>query len=234
MTVDPITVLLVDDHAAIRAGLRFILEATPDLRVVGEASDGAGAITNAAALRPDVVLMDLRMPGIDGIEATRRIVSAGAGRVLVLTTFDVDDYVFEALRAGAAGFLLKTVEPAALVDAVRRVADGDAALAPEVTRKVLDAFVSLDADRGEGTDRGTSTPGSSDGAGYGLTDRELDVLGLIAEGCSNRTIAAELHISGGTTKTHVSRVLAKLGCTTRTQAAILAREEQLVPGRGRR
>lgn len=231
MTVDPITVLLVDDHAAIRAGLRFILETAPDLCVVGEASDGAGAITNAAALRPDVVLMDLRMPGIDGIEATRRIVSADAGRVLVLTTFDVDDYVFDALRAGAAGFLLKTVEPAALVDAVRRVADGDAALAPEVTRKVLDAFVSLDADR---HDRGAPTPGSPDGAGYGLTGRELDVLGLIADGCSNRTIAAELQISGGTTKTHVSRVLAKLGCTTRTQAAILAREEQLAAGRGRR
>jgi DNA-binding NarL/FixJ family response regulator len=226
MTREPITVLLVDDHAAIRAGLRFILETAPDIRVVGEAADGAGAITNAAALHPDVVLMDIRMPGIDGVDATRHITTHGNARVLILTTFDVDDYVFSALRAGAAGFLLKTVEPAALLDAVRRVADGDAALAPEVTRKVLDAFVLLDAEHGN---RRAAVPPV--GAGYGLTERELDVLGLVADGFSNRAISAELRISGGTTKTHVSRVLTKLGCATRTQAAILAREERLVIGR---
>ncbi|MFD6165863.1 response regulator transcription factor, partial [Oerskovia sp. NPDC060287] len=137
-----IRVLLADDHAAIRAGLRFLLDSAPDIEVVGEAGDGAAAIANTRALRPEVVLMDLRMPGVDGIEATRTIVAEKLAEVLVLTTFDLDEYVDEALRAGAAGFLLKTAEPAALIDAVRRVAAGDGVLAPEVTRRLLAAFAS--------------------------------------------------------------------------------------------
>lgn len=224
----PITVLIVDDHAAIRAGLRFILDTAPDILVVGEASDGTSAIANALALRPDVVLMDIRMPGIDGLEATRRIIVEGAAQVLVLTTFDIDEYVLSALRGGAAGFLLKTVEPAALLDAVRCVADGDAALAPQVTRTVLDAFVALDA--AEESRQAEPPPISGD---HGLTERELEVLHLLAQGLPNRAIAARLHISGGTTKTHVSRVLLKLGCSTRTQAAMVAREEGIVQGNKR-
>ncbi|MBE9941468.1 response regulator, partial [Cellulosimicrobium cellulans] len=140
MTRRPVRVLLADDHAAIRAGLRLLLDAAPDVEVVGEAADGTAAVTNARALRPDVVLMDLRMPGVDGIEATRVITGERLAEVLVLTTFDLDEYVDGALRAGAAGFLLKSAEPAALIDAVRRVADGDGVLAPEVTRRLLAAF----------------------------------------------------------------------------------------------
>jgi DNA-binding NarL/FixJ family response regulator len=241
VTRAPVTVLIVDDHAAIRAGLRFILETAGDIRVVGEAADGGSAVANAAALQPDVVLMDIRMPNVDGIEATGRITGSGPSRVLVLTTFDIDDYVFGALRAGAAGFLLKTVEPAALLDAVRRVADGDAALAPEVMRTVLDAFVALDAAHPSDAESepgrlavraGPAQPDRTvPGSGYGLTERERDVLHLLSGGLSNQDISRHLHISAGTTKTHVSRVLAKLGCATRTQAAIIAREEGITGGR---
>ena len=226
-----IRVLLADDHAAIRAGLRFLLDSAPDVEVVGEASDGAAAITNARALRPEVVLMDLRMPGVDGIEATRTIVSERLAEVLVLTTFDLDEYVDEALRAGAAGFLLKTAEPAALIDAVRRVAAGDGVLAPEVTRRLLAAFASAPRPAG-----GPAPPGGGGAAGTGhagdprladLTPRETDVLAALGRGLSNQGIADELFISEATAKTHVSRVLAKVQVTTRMQAAIVARDTGL-------
>jgi DNA-binding NarL/FixJ family response regulator len=209
-----IRVLLADDHAAIRAGLRLMLEQAADIDVVGEAADGAVAIRQATALRPDVVLMDVRMPGTDGIGATRAITSAGLADVLILTTFDIDEYVFGALRAGAAGFLLKTVEPAALADAIRRVAAGDGVVASEVTRRVLAAFAALRPD--------AEPPGLDS-----LTARERDVLAALGRGLSNADLAQTFAISEATAKTHVSRVLAKLGCTSRVQAAILAKEAGL-------
>jgi len=213
-----VRVLLADDHAAVRAGLRMVLDAAPDVHVVGEASDGAAAITNARALRPDVVLMDVRMPGVDGIEATRQVVAEGLAEVLVLTTFDLDDAVFGALRAGAAGFLLKTATPDELLTAVRRVAAGDGALAPEVVRRVLDAAVA-----GRGEPRG-ETPDDVDRALAELTDREREVLAALGRGLSNAQIAQDLAISEATAKTHVSRVLGKLGVASRVQAALIARD----------
>ncbi|SDT30119.1 response regulator [Actinoplanes derwentensis] len=210
-----IRVLLADDHAAIRAGMRLMLEQATDIVVVGEAADGAIAVRQAAVLRPDVVLMDIRMPGTDGITATREITTAGFADVLILTTFDLDEYLFGALRAGAAGFLLKSVEPAALVDAVRRIAAGDGFLAPEVTRRLLTAFAATPA--------GPPAPPVLNG----LTQRERDVLAALGRGLSNADLAAALSITEATAKTHVSRVLAKLGCTSRVQAAILAREAGL-------
>ncbi|ARU53798.1 DNA-binding NarL/FixJ family response regulator [Cellulosimicrobium cellulans] len=258
MTRRPVRVLLADDHAAIRAGLRLLLDAADDVEVVGEASDGTAAITNARALRPDVVLMDLRMPGVDGIEATRAITAEGLAEVLVLTTFDLDEYVDGALRAGAAGFLLKTAEPAALIDAVRRVADGDGVLAPEVTRRLLAAFargpVPDGAPRPGSSARpgqpGPSAAGPTSGTAGGppapaagphaeahgsaqdprladLTPREVDVLAALGRGLSNQGIATDLYITEATAKTHVSRVLAKLGVATRMQAAIVARDTGL-------
>ncbi|GEA87786.1 response regulator [Cellulomonas cellasea] len=211
----PVRVLVADDHAAIRAGLRLMLETDPAITVVGEAGDGAAAVTNARALRPDVVLMDLRMPGTDGIEATRTITGEGLADVLVLTTFDLDEYVFGALRAGAAGFLLKSTEAAALLDAVRRVAAGEGVVAPEVTRRLLAAFVAP-------APVAPATPEQIDGYAD-LTARERDVLGCLARGLSNAELAAELVITEATAKTHVSRVLGKLGCSSRMQAAIKAR-----------
>jgi DNA-binding NarL/FixJ family response regulator len=211
-----IRVLVADDHAAIRAGMRLMLEQADDIEVVGEAADGAVAIRQTRALRPDVVLMDIRMPGTDGIQATREITAAGLADVLILTTFDLDDYLFGALRAGAAGFLLKSVEPAALVEAVRRVAAGDGFLAPEVTRRLLTAFV-------------TAVPPvrAAPSSLKDLTSREHDVLAGLGRGLSNADLAADLSITEATAKTHVSRVLAKLGCTSRVQAAIIAREAGL-------
>lgn len=212
-----IRVVLADDHAAIRSGLRLMLEAAGDVDVVAEASEGEAAVTNAAALRPDVVLMDLRMPGTDGITATRRIVADGTAQVLVLTTYDLDEYVIGALRAGAVGFLLKTVGAGDLIAAVRRVAAGEGVIAPEVTRRLLHAFVAAEQ---------PSEPEPPAWLG-GLTDREQEVLAFLARGFSNAEISRALFISEGTTKTHVSRVLAKLGCTSRLQAGITAREAGL-------
>ncbi|GAA3886635.1 response regulator transcription factor [Saccharothrix violaceirubra] len=217
---DPvIRVLVADDHAAIRTGLVMILGGAADVEVVGEAADGERAVRLANALRPDVVLMDIRMPGVDGIEATRRL--AGVCEVLVLTTFDVDEYVHGALRAGAAGFLLKSVEAPALVEAVRRVAAGDGVLAPSVTRRVMREFAA-------------TAPRSRPVALDALTDREVDVLKCLGAGLSNHQIGRRLHIGETTVKTHVSRVLAKLDLRSRVQAAILAQDAGLLtdgPGR---
>ncbi|AWB89843.1 response regulator [Salinibacterium hongtaonis] len=212
-----ISVLLADDHSAIRSGLRLLLQNSDDITVVGEAGDGATAISNARALRPDVVLMDIRMPGIDGVEATRAIRAEGLAEVLVLTTFGHDDVVFAALRAGAAGFLLKTAGAAQLIDAVCRVSAGEGVLAPEVTRGLLDAFAQSKILEAAAPPAWLTS----------LTAREIDVLRGIAGGQSNAEIARTLGISTATAKTHVSRVLAKLECTSRMQAAILAREAGL-------
>ncbi|GGM59003.1 DNA-binding response regulator [Thermopolyspora flexuosa] len=222
-----IRVLLVDDQPLLRTGFRLILEAEPDVTVVGEAGDGTAAVEQARALLPDVVLMDIRMPGVDGIEATRRIVRDAAGgahtpRVLVLTTFDLDEYIIEALRAGASGFLLKDVPPDDLVQAIRVVAAGDAIVAPSVTRRLLDRFASRLPAAGP-----RPTPPRLER----LTERELEVLRLIARGMSNAEIAAELVVSETTVKTHVGNVLTKLGLRDRVQAVVLAYETGLVtPG----
>lgn len=214
-----IRVLLADDHAAIRSGLRLLLEGATDIVVVGEAGNGAVALANARALSPDVILMDIRMPGMDGIATTRAVREEGLAEVLVLTTFDLDEYVFEALRAGAAGFLLKTVGAAELIDAIRRVSAGEGVLAPEVTRRILHSFAaappSLASD--------ANPPWLAQ-----LTAREREVLACLGAGKSNLELAGELSISAATAKTHVSNVLAKLGCGSRLQAAIMARETGVV------
>jgi DNA-binding NarL/FixJ family response regulator len=217
-----IRVLLADDQALVRGGFRMILEARDDLEVVGEAEDGAQAAALAEQHRPDVVLMDVRMPVLDGIEATRQIVESGnAARIIVLTTFDADEYVFAALRAGASGFLLKDVRPADLVEAIRIVARGDALLAPTVTRRLLDRFA-MDL---------PGTPAVPPDLGD-LTERELEVLRLVALAMSNAEIAAELVVTEATVKTHVSSVLRKLQLRDRVQAVVLAYESGLVqPGR---
>ncbi|MCO1338662.1 DNA-binding response regulator [Kocuria polaris] len=212
-----IRVLIADDHASVRAGLRLLLGMAGDIEVVGEAADGEVAIAQERALRPDVVLMDARMPGVDGVEATRRIVAAGGAEVLMLTTFDLDEIVFGGLKAGAAGFLLKTVEPQDLFDAIRRVAAGDGVVAPEVTRQVLRQFAAAAEPEPE-----------PDAGDVGLTPRETEVLRGLGRGRSNAQIAADLTISLATVKTHVSNVLAKTGTSTRMQAAIHARRAGLV------
>ncbi|MFD2092187.1 response regulator [Blastococcus deserti] len=216
-----IRVLLADDQAVMRYGLRLILEGEPDLAIVGEAADGETAAAAVQRLRPDVVLMDIRMPRLDGIAAVRRIVASGAPtRALMLTTFDLDEYVFDALRAGASGFLLKDAPPEELVTAVRLVAAGEALLAPSVTRRVIEEFARRPAP-------------ARRGAHERLTARELEVLRLVARGLTNDEIATELFVSRTTVKTHVARLLAKLGLRDRVQAVVHAYEHGLVTGDGR-
>ncbi|WP_432545340.1 response regulator [Kineococcus sp. SYSU DK004] len=225
------TVLLVDDQPLLRTGLRLVIESEPDLRVVGEASDGAVALEQVAALAPEVVLMDVRMPGVDGIEATRRIVAEHpSSRVLVLTTFDLDEHAFAALRAGASGFLAKNARPAELTDAIRTVASGSSVVAPRVVRRMLDLFAPHFPTRLQ------DQPGDRRGDVLdprlrALTPRELEVLRCVAEGSSNAEIAERLVLSATTVKTHVGNVLAKLGLRDRVQAVIAAYETGLV-GRG--
>jgi RNA polymerase sigma factor (sigma-70 family) len=209
------SVVIADDEALVRAGFRMILEAQPDISVVGEAADGHEAIDLARRLAPDVVLMDIRMPKVDGLAATREIVGKGRSgvRVLILTTFDLDEYVYEALKAGASGFLLKTAPPAELASAVRTVAAGDVLLSPTITRRLIEQFV-------EHRRRERSAPDWL----ADLTERERDVLGQVARGLSNREIAEALVVSEATVKTHVNRILSKLELRDRVQAVVLAYE----------
>ncbi|WP_020572408.1 response regulator [Parafrankia discariae] len=230
------TVLLVDDQPLLRMGFRMVLESQPDLTVVGEAGDGATAVRLTAELTPDVVLMDVRMPGVDGIEATRRIVAAGGfSRVLILTTFDLDHYAFAGLRAGASGFLLKDVPPDDLLAGIRTVAAGDAVVAPSTTRRLLDGFAHRLPDLGGGSGDGAGDRPSRAAAGRvgadrlaRLTDREHDVLGEVAAGLSNAEIAARLVLSEATVKTHVGRILGKLELRDRVQAVVFAYEVGLI------
>lgn len=230
---DPVRVVVVDDQATIRLGLSMILDNEPDVTVVGEAGDGETAVTMARALRPDVMLMDVRMPRLDGIEATARIVAdpelAGV-RTLVLTTFDDDEYVYGALRAGAAGFLLKDADPQTLVDAVHRVRAGDSLLDPAVTGRIISTYVELARRAPLPPDVGT---GSSPVPGLDtVSPREREVLLAVACGLSNREIGAELHLSEATVKSHVRSLLTKVGLTNRVQLVILAYEAGLVRPRG--
>jgi DNA-binding NarL/FixJ family response regulator len=216
-----IRVVIVDDQALVRAGFRMILEAQPDIEVVGEVGDGARAVDEVRRLRPDVVLMDIRMPGLDGIAATRRLTDAGVpSRIVILTTYDLDEYVFDALAAGACGFLLKHVPPEDLVHGVRVAAAGDALLAPSITKRLIEEFAKQRAPvRAGGTDLNT------------LTEREREVIRLLARGMSNPEIARELKVGEATVKTHVAHVLDKLGLRDRVQAVIFAYEVGLIkPG----
>jgi DNA-binding NarL/FixJ family response regulator len=225
---DPIKVLLVDDQSLMRMGFAMVLRAEPDIEVVGEAADGARAVEQVAALRPDVVLMDVRMPGMDGIEATRGVVeSSPATKVIVLTTFDLDEYAFGALKAGASGFLLKDVRPDDLVAAIRSVAAGDAAVSPRVTRRMLDLFAGkLPEDEAGPADRAADPLAA-------LTPRERDVFTAVAEGRTNAEIAEKLFVSDTTVKTHVGNVLTKLGLRDRVHVVVWAYENGLVkPGEG--
>ncbi|MGZ0147729.1 response regulator [Kribbella sp. WER1] len=208
------TVLIVDDQPLQRLGLRILLESVPETQVAGEAESGSEAVRRTAELHPDVVLMDIRMPGMDGIEATRRIVASGnRSRILVLTTFDLDEYAHAALRAGASGFLLKDARPDELLGGIRAVAAGDAIIAPALTRRLLDTYA--------GQLTGASRDGDS-GRLRALTDREREILIAIGRGWTNPEIAARLHLSESTVKTHVGRVLAKIGARDRVQAVIFA------------
>jgi DNA-binding NarL/FixJ family response regulator len=217
-----IRVLIADDQAMVRTGFRMILEAESDIDVAGEAEDGERAVFEAKRLRPDVALMDVRMPNLDGIEATRRVRDATDTRVLVLTTFDLDEYVYGALRAGASGFLLKDAPPEQLVDAIRVVAAGDALLAPSVTRRVIEEFARR------------PSPGPPPATLAELTARELEVLRLVARGLSNAEIARELVVSDTTVKTHVAHLLQKLRLRDRIQAVVYAYEAGVVePGAAR-
>jgi DNA-binding NarL/FixJ family response regulator len=221
-----IGIVVADDHEVVRAGFAALLDTQPDFTVLGTACDGSEAVRLCRELRPDVVLMDVRMPSLDGIEATRHLADAGGDgpRVLILTTFDLDQYVFDALRAGASGFLLKDVTAERLFDAVRVVAAGEALLAPAVTRRLISEFTRLRPAAG-------AAPPAAMGA---LTPRETEVLRLVAEGLSNPEIAGRLVVTEETVKTHVSRILAKLGLRDRTQAVVAAYESGLVvPGRER-
>ena len=216
-----IRVLIVDDQSLVRAGFRLVLENDPEIQVVGEASNGHEAVYSAGRLEPDVVLMDIRMPELDGIAATREITRRHPARVLVLTTYDLDEYVYDALQAGASGFLLKDTPPTQLVDGIRAVAAGEALLAPTVTRRLIEEFARIGpAQRARPTELDELTP------------RELDVLRLLARGLSNAEIAEALVLGDTTVKTHVTHVLGKLGLRDRVQAVVLAYESGLVtPGR---
>ncbi len=215
-----IRILIADDQELVRTGFRVVLDAEPDLEVVGEADDGLAAIEAAESLRPDVVLMDIRMPNLDGIEATRRIASRGGSpRILILTTFDLDDYVYEALRAGASGFLLKDARAEELRQAVRTVACGDALLSPAITRRLIESYTRR------------PPPTVHPGPLAELTPRELEVLRHLARGLSNTEIASELVVGDATIKTHVARIFSKLDLHDRAQAVVLAYESGLVqPG----
>jgi len=222
-----IRILIADDQELVRAGFRLILEAEPEIEIVGEAGNGLEAVEAALELKPDVVLMDIRMPILDGLEATRRLLdgTAGGTRVLILTTLDLDEYVYEALRAGASGFLLKQAPPEQLVAAIRVVAAGDALLSPSLTKRVIEEFI-----------RHSAPPVAQEGPPRELeelTARELEVLGQIARGLSNAELARDLFVSETTVKTHVAQILRKLGLRDRVQAVVYAYESGLVqPGSG--
>lgn len=235
MTAAPIRVLLVDDHAMLRAGFRTILGTQPDIEIVGEAATGADAVAQASALRPDVITMDVQMPDMDGIEATRRIVADAdiTAAIAIVTTFDRDDYLYQALDAGASGFLLKNAGPEDLIAAVRALAAGDGMLAPEVTRRVLARFSGAPAAASEpdvappslrpaAPTATTSAPAPVSALAEPFTEREAEVLTLLADARSNAEIAAALFIGEATVKTHVSRILQKLGARDRVQAVVLA------------
>jgi len=211
-------ILIVDDQSLVRAGFRLILESQPDFEVVGEGADGEEAVGLTRRLHPDVVLMDIRMPRLDGLEATRRILEKGATscRIVMLTTFDLDEYVYAALRAGACGFLLKDVTPEQLIASVRLVSTGDALLAPSITRRLIERYATRDAPSG-------LTPDLSS-----LTEREVDVLRLMARGLGNQEIAEKLFVSEATVKTHVAHIFGKLQVETRVQAVVVAYESRLV------
>ncbi len=239
MSEPTISVVVADDHEVVRAGFAALLDTQPDFAVLGTAANGADAVSVCRELRPDVVLMDVRMPGTDGIEATRQLLrdpggEAAAGlacappKVLILTTFDLDEYVFDALRAGASGFLLKDVTAERLFEAVRVVAAGEALLAPAVTRRLISEFARLRPQAAAGASGAAARPGAL----AALTPRETEVLRLVAEGLSNTEIAGRLVVTEETVKTHVSRILSKLGLRDRTQAVVVAYESGLVvPGR---
>jgi len=213
-----IRVLLADDQTLVREGFRMILEAQPDIEVVGEASDGAQAVELARKINPDVVLMDIRMPGMDGLDATRALLRSGAPtRVVILTTFDLDEYVYEAFKAGASGFLLKDLPRSQLIAAVRTTADGEALLSPSITRRLIEEFV-----------RNPPQPDGIPEALRDLSERELDVLRLVARGLSNAEIADRLVVSAATVKTHVAHILQKLDLRDRVQAVVLAYDTGLV------
>ncbi|MEU5153611.1 response regulator transcription factor [Glycomyces sp. NPDC021274] len=217
------TLLIVDDHPLQRMGFRMLVESQPDLVVLGEADNGADAVRRATELGPDVVLMDVRMPGVDGIEATRRIIAAGGrSRVLVLTTFDLDEYAYAALRAGASGFLVKDAQPEELLAGIRVVAAGDAVVAPKLTRRLLDRFADQFPVEGE-----EDTSKTAERLGV-LTEREKEVLTAIGRGWNNSEIAERFHLAESTVKTHVGRILAKIGARDRVQAVIFAYNTGLV------
>jgi DNA-binding NarL/FixJ family response regulator len=220
------SIVIADDQALVRAGFRMILEAEPDFSILAESKDGVEAVEAARRCRPDVVLMDIRMPRMDGLEATRRIIAAGTAgkpRVLMLTTFDLDEYVYDALTAGASGFLLKDAPPEQLVAGIRVIADGESLLAPSVTRRLIETFLR------ERSHTPEPVPALAE-----LTDRELEVLGLMARGLSNSEIADQLVVSGATVKTHVARVLSKLALRDRVQAVVLAYETGIAKPQNRR
>jgi DNA-binding NarL/FixJ family response regulator len=215
------TIMLVDDQPLLRLGFRMVLDSQPDLEVVAEAGDGREAVALAAARAPDIVLMDVRMPGVDGVAATREIVASGSrSRIIILTTFDLDEYAYAALHAGASGFLLKDAPPADLLSAIRAVASGDAVVAPSTTRRLLEAIVPR-----------LPRPGAGDPALAALTPRETEVVGAVARGLSNAEIAAELVLAEATVKTHIGRILAKLGLRDRVQIVVFAYEHALVEPR---